>query len=113
MVSSASNFSRSGLRDWWLQRLTAVVIGVYAIYLLIYVACHPHLSFVAWQWLFACVPMRVFSTLVLGSVLAHAWIGIWTVFTDYIKITWLRVILISALVLGLFAYVVWGLCIIW
>ena len=33
MVASATSFGRSGLHDWLVQRVTAVVLAVYVIYL--------------------------------------------------------------------------------
>lgn len=112
MVGSTS-FSGNGLRDWLLQRFSAIVIGAYAIYLLLYACCHHTITYQMWHHLFSSVWMQIFSTVVLLSVLIHAWIGLWTVFTDYVKVTWLRMTLLGLLLVGLLSYVAWGLWIIW
>jgi succinate dehydrogenase / fumarate reductase membrane anchor subunit len=33
-----------------------------------------------------CTVMRIFSYWLLLSLAAHAWIGMWTVFTDYLTV---------------------------
>jgi len=64
--------------------------------------------------------MKVFSTLAVLATAAHAWIGMWTVGTDYIRAhyfgahaTALRVIYQFACLAALFVYVVVGLQIFW
>ena len=113
MVSSITNLGRNGLADWVIQRITALVIGVYVVFLLGFFLAHPHLTYATWHSLFACTLMRVCSLLVLLCICAHAWIGLWTVFTDYIKCSRLRFTLEVLLVLALFFYVLWGASIFW
>lgn len=57
--------------------------------------------------------MRYATLLALLSLIAHAWIGIWTVTTDYIKPLWLRLSMHGLVILALLLYVVWGVHIIW
>ena len=44
----------------------------------------------AWHALFHCAWFQIASLVALFTVSLHAWIGIWTVTTDYIKCTALR-----------------------
>ena len=64
--------------------------------------------------------MKIVNTIVLLSVVAHAWIGIWAVLTDYVttrllgdKGTVIR-LLLQILAIGvLVVYTLWGLAIVW
>jgi succinate dehydrogenase / fumarate reductase, membrane anchor subunit len=120
MVTSVTSFGRSGLYDWLIQRVSAVVMAAYTVFIVVYLLLNPELTFAQWQLLNQHFCMRVFSLLTLISFIAHAWIGLWAVVTDYItvrlmgpKATFLRIV--SQMGLGLVAivYLVWGIQIIW
>lgn len=108
-----SRGSRSGFRDWVAQRATAILVGAYALFLIGYFLCHQPLYFAAWQNLFACTWMKVASFVVLLAILWHAWIGLWTVFTDYVKCAYLRLFLELGLIVLLLGYLAWGIDILW
>lgn len=113
MMQSATSLTSSGLRDWMVQRVTAVVLGLYFIFLIGYFACHPHLAYSDWQALFANPLMRIFTFLALLSVVGHAWVGMWTVFTDYIHNTAVSIIVQALMILALLSYLAWGVAILW
>lgn len=101
--------SRSGLRDWLVQRISAVVIGAYLIFIVAYLLGNQPLYFAEWQTLFASAWLKVATLIVLIAILWHTWIGLWTVLTDYVKNTGMRLALQSAVVILLLSYVLWGL----
>lgn len=113
MVASVTSFGRNGLYDWLMQRVTAVILAAYTLFLLGYLVVNPDLSYAQWSELFASTSMRIFSLLALLSIGAHAWIGLWTVSTDYIKATGMRFIFQAFCGLVMFAYIVWGVQILW
>lgn len=128
MVRSISNFGRSGLSDWMLQRVSAVVMTVYFVWLLALFICHAPTSHADLVSLFSATWVRIFSTLALLSVVVHAWIGAWSIVTDYVtarffklelgielgdKATVLRILLEIVLILLMLVYTLWGLVIIW
>ena len=113
MVTNITNFGRSGLADWLMQRVTAVIMLAYTLCLLSFFLTSPSIDYVTWKALFGGTAMRIFSLLALLSIAAHAWIGLWTVATDYIKPTGIRVIYHLVVILALFAYVVWGVQVLW
>lgn len=113
MVKSVLSVYRQGLRDWIIQRVSAIIMAVYTFGLLFYFVSHPDLSFAEWHALFACTGMKIATILFLACVLAHAWIGIWTVFTDYVKPFVLRAILNCLVLILLAALFIWGLLILW
>jgi len=49
----------------------------------------------------------------LLSIAGHAWVGLWTVTTDYMKSAGQRLLAQAVVILGVFVYVVWGIQIIW
>ena len=78
-----------------------------------FLVLHPGLQFNAWHAVFTCPYMRVLSVLALMSLLIHAYIGMWTVLTDYVKPVALRVTLEVLVYLSLVAYLIWGIAIVW
>lgn len=113
MVKTVLSVSHQGLRDWIIQRSSAIFMAVYSIALMAYFICHSGLSFAEWHGLFAQAWMKVFTSLFIVGLLWHAWIGIWTIFTDYVKPFVLRTILNFFVLLMLFACFCWGVLILW
>ena len=114
MVNSVTNLGRSGLYDWVVQRLTAVILALYTLFLLGFVIASPDLQFSQWQGLFAQTWMKVFSLAALISICAHAWVGMWTISTDYLtKSAALRFAFQLVCAGFLFVYLVWGIDILW
>jgi len=127
MVTAVTNLGRSGLSDWLIQRVSAVVLLAYIVFLLIVMA-DSSLDYGQWHELFAQTWVRIFSLAALLSIAMHAWIGIWCVATDYLtpyvlnlklgpffgsKATVLRLSFLAASAIVLFTYVVWGIQILW
>ncbi|GIX30817.1 MAG: succinate dehydrogenase hydrophobic membrane anchor subunit [Porticoccaceae bacterium] len=120
MVTNATSFSRSGLSDWLLQRLTALILAAYTLFLVGYLALHPDLDYAAWARLFAGLPMKLFTLAAAVSLAIHAWIGLWTVLTDYVTerllgpvATPLRLALEIAMILVNLGFAVWAIDILW
>jgi len=105
--------SHSGLRDWLIQRISSVIIGTYTLFIVIYLLNYHPLYFAQWKNLFSMVSMKIATLVVLISILWHAWIGLWTVLTDYVQVTAWRLFLQSAVVVALLIYVIWGVEILW
>ena len=113
MGVSVTNFSRNGLSDWIIQRFSAVVLAVYSVFIIGYLLANPDLDYAQWSEFFSCTAVRVFSVLALVSPVAHAWIGMWTISTDYFKPAVLRFVFQLVCFLAMFVYFVWGIEIIW
>jgi succinate dehydrogenase / fumarate reductase membrane anchor subunit len=113
MVKSVLSVKHQGLTDWVIQRSTAIIMAIYSIGLIGYLFVHSSLSFIEWRFLFSHMGMKVATVLFITSVLYHAWIGIWTIFTDYVKLPVLRCVLDFVVLLVLFACFVWGILIVW
>lgn len=84
MVTMISNLGRNGLSDWVVQRVSAVILLAYILFLGGTILLTPEMQYAHWQGLFSQTWMRIFSLISLLSLCAHAWIGMWTVATDYL-----------------------------
>lgn len=120
MVSSVTGLGRSGLSDWLIQRVSAVVLLAYLLFIAAYIGTADTLTHAQWQGLFSETWMRVFSLGALLSLCAHAWIGMWTISTDYITnrmlgaaATRIRLLFQLACLLVLLCYFVWCVQILW
>lgn len=120
MVTNVTSFSRSGLSDFLLQRVTAVVLALYALCVIGFFLVTPDLTHAKLAGYFGSTPMQLFSLLAVLSTAAHAWIGMWTIGTDYLRpahvgssATLLRFVYFALVVIALFVYVVWAVRIFW
>jgi|KBSSwiStaDraftv2_1062776.scaffolds.fasta_scaffold31514_3 succinate dehydrogenase / fumarate reductase membrane anchor subunit len=120
MVTAVTNLGRSGLSDWLIQRVTALVLLAYTLFIVGVVFFGPEMQYAEWVALFSQTWVRVFSLAALLSIAAHAWIGLWSVSTDYLtermmgsKANVLRLMFQAVVAMALFTYVVWGIQILW
>jgi succinate dehydrogenase / fumarate reductase, membrane anchor subunit len=75
----------SVLFDWFMQRMTAVLMTIYTFILLIWLLCATHFSYEGWVSIFA-VPWMKFATLTAFlSLCYHAWVGMRDIWIDYVK----------------------------
>lgn len=113
MVTNVTSLTGNGLKDWLIQRVTSVYFAAYSLFLLGFIVLHPHVSYPVWQELFHASWFRIASAIALLALSLHAWIGVWTVTTDYIKCTAIRLSVQLLVVLVLLGQFVWGLMIVW
>lgn len=120
MVVNVTSFGRSGLSDFVVQRVSAVIIGAYVLCVSGFFLVNPGMTHAVLLDYFSGLPIKVFSTLTLLATAAHAWIGMWTVGTDYIRphyfgrhATVFRLTYQFGCLFVLFIYVLWGLLIFW
>ncbi len=120
MRYSSTSYSRNGISDWLAQRVSAYVLAVYFVVIVGYLLCNPGLEYAQWKGFMSCTAMQIFSLLALVALAAHAWVGMWTVFTDYVterqmgaKATAIRIFLQTGMAICIFVYVVWGIQILW
>ena len=113
MVTNVTSLGRSGLYDWMIQRATAIILAAYVVFIVGFFIVTPDVTYETWKGFFQSSCVRIFSLLALISMLAHAWIGMWTVSTDYLKATGVRFVFQALCGTGAFVYLVWGIEIIW
>jgi succinate dehydrogenase / fumarate reductase membrane anchor subunit len=103
----------NGLRDWLWQRFSAIVLGIYFFVLMGFFVMHPHLHFATLKNYFSTLWVQIFTLLALLSLFLHAWVGMWTVITDYIKPAVIRFVAQALVILALVIYFFWGIEILW
>ena len=120
MVTNVTSFGRSGLSDVGRQRGSAGVLGACGLCGGGWFAVNPDAGQAAFAAWFSSTPMVVFATLSVAALVAHAWIGMWTVGTDYLRphyfgraSTVVRLAYQGLTAALLFGYLVWALAVIW
>ncbi|MDP2694007.1 MAG: succinate dehydrogenase, hydrophobic membrane anchor protein [Gallionella sp.] len=113
MVNRVVTGAHYGLRDWLIQRITAVVMALYSVALAGYLLLQPQLNYGVWTDLFSGQPMRTFTLLFLLSVFYHAWIGMRDIVMDYVKPAGVRLAIHVLAILVSLLYAIWAVQILW
>ena len=113
MVNRIVTGAHYGLRDWLVQRVTAVVMAVYVLAVAAWVLWQPSFGYDVWTDLFSGNMMRTFSLLFLLSLFYHAWIGVRDIVMDYVKPASIRLLIHVSVILALILYVIWAVQILW
>lgn len=120
MVTNATSLSRSGLSDWVIQRSSAYILAVYTFVVLGSFIANPDMGYEQWSALFNATPMRLFSLIAIFALCGHAWIGLWTITTDYLNVhhvgsfaTASRLTVQGVCALITVTYLLWGIQIFW
>ncbi|HXC40792.1 MAG TPA: succinate dehydrogenase, hydrophobic membrane anchor protein [Burkholderiales bacterium] len=113
MVNRVVVGAHYGLGSWLVQRVSAIVIAVYAVIMAIaLLGGHAH-DYAAWKALFGQGWLRFATFLFVVSLLLHAWVGMRDIWMDYVKSTGLRLTLEALTVLWLVGCGGWALQILW
>ena len=102
-----------GLRDWLIQRISAVVMAAYILFVAVYLTMQPRLGYDEWTAFFSSLAVRTFSLLFLLSLFYHAWIGVRGIVMDYVNSAGVRLIIHALTVLALLLYAIWSVQILW
>lgn len=102
-----------GLRDWLVQRVTAVVMAVYSLLMVVVFLRLPAIDFLHWKGLWGLPAIRYSTVLFLLCVYYHAWIGMRDIIMDYIKDPGLRLTIYVVVIGALICYAVWSVQILW
>ena len=113
MVNVVTSFGKSGLHDWLIQRVTAVILFIYCILIFCFFIFNKNISYDILNMFFDNVGVKIFTLISILSLSAHAWVGLWTVLTDYVKFFYLRLPIQILINLLLISYVFIGIEILW
>ena len=103
----------SGLRAWLVQRVSAVYMLLFILFLLTHLIVDPSRSYVAWHDWILSPAINVVTSVFVVALLAHAWVGVRDVVMDYVHPIALRVLVLSSLVLYLAGLAGWLARILW
>ena len=106
-----------GLRDWLVQRLTAVILALYLVFFVIYLVVEMRTAggfgYEQWAGMFVPVWMKVLTLIAVLALIYHAWIGMRDVWMDYVRPTGIRLSLLLVTVLWLVFCAIWSVQILW
>ncbi len=103
-----------GLRDWLVQRVTAVLMALFTVIVLAQVifSAGP-IGYDKWAGIFASQWMKVLTFAVIVALLYHVWVGVRDVFMDYIKPVGIRLPLQIVSIVWLFGCAGWTIQALW
>lgn len=113
MVNRIVSGARYGLKDWLVQRFTALIMLIYTLGLLGWLALQTAVDYEAWRALFGNVWVRYFTLLFAFSLFLHAWVGMRDILMDYVRAPRLRLPLQVAVIVALLIYAMWAVNILW
>jgi len=102
-----------GIKDWLLQRLTAVIMAAYTLLVLAIVLWNGGIEYALWKALFGDGAFKLATFLFMVALLYHAWIGVRDIYMDYLKPVGIRLTLELLSVAVLIAYLGWTIDILW
>jgi succinate dehydrogenase / fumarate reductase membrane anchor subunit len=103
-----SQYVLEGLRPWVIQRVSAVYILLFTLYIVFSLLAAHQFSYIAWRdWLY-----HPFNTTVVGifiiALLFHAWIGVRDIVLDYVHNIMLRIFILAVLMAVLIGSALWA-----
>ena len=101
-----------GLKDWLAQRITAVVMALYTLFMLVALPLGAD-SYEAWRGLMSNGLVRFVTFLFIVSLCYHAWVGVRDIWMDYVNPVGVRLALHVLTLLALVGYAGWAVQIIW
>ena len=102
-----------GVRDWLVQRATAVLMALFTIVMIVECLRSGPMSYEKWAGIFAHQWMKVLTFVMIGSILWHAWVGVRDVLMDYVKPLAARLALQVAAIVWLVGCAGWALQVLW
>jgi len=102
-----------GLRDWVIQRVSAVVMLLYTLYLIALVIAGGGPSYALLSALRGSTTFKLATFVFMAALLYHAWIGVRDIYMDYLHAAGVRLALESITVVVLIAYLGWTIQILW
>jgi len=103
-----SGSAHAGLTEWFLQRVSSIYMAGFVVFVIVSLSITPVHDYLAWKAWFAAGPMRLAWALFFLSVLVHAWVGLRSVYMDYLHPLWLRFAVLLLTAIGLLALGLWS-----
>lgn len=103
-----------GLRDWIVQRATAVLMILFTLLVLAQVIfTRGPIGYETWAGIFAPQWMKVLTYALVIALIWHVWVGMRDIWMDYIKPVWLRLSLQVFTIVWLVGCAGWAFQVLW
>lgn len=99
--------SHRGMTAFLVQRITSLYLGVFTVYLAGWLFGKPAQDYASWFAYFAGGTVRLAWGLFFASLLAHVWVGLRSIYMDYLRPTSLRFAVSTVTAFGLMALALW------
>ncbi|HEX9812438.1 MAG TPA: succinate dehydrogenase, hydrophobic membrane anchor protein [Burkholderiales bacterium] len=99
--------SHRGVTAFLVQRITSLYLALFTVYVVFWLASKPASDFAGWSAYFESGLVRMAWGLFFASLLAHAWVGLRSIYMDYLKAMWLRFTISTLTAFGLMAVALW------
>lgn len=103
----------SGLRAWLVQRISAVYMLLFIVFLLVRFLLAPAASYPAWRAWMLNPAISIATFVFFVALLAHTWVGMRDVILDYVKPLAVRVSVLTLLGFFLTGLGAWVVRILW
>jgi succinate dehydrogenase / fumarate reductase membrane anchor subunit len=100
--------ARRGVAAFLVQRATSLYLGAFTVYFILRLALAPIGGYQDWADYFASGAVRLAWLLFVGSLLAHVWTGLRSIYMDYLPHDGWRFGVSLATAFGLIALGVWA-----
>jgi succinate dehydrogenase / fumarate reductase membrane anchor subunit len=102
-----------GLRDWLVQRITAVLMALFTLVLLLQVLFGGPLGYDRWAAIFSQQWMKSATFVIVLALAWHAWVGMRDIWMDYIKPVGIRLALQVFTIVWLVGCAGWAIQVLW
>ncbi|MBK9362551.1 MAG: succinate dehydrogenase, hydrophobic membrane anchor protein [Rubrivivax sp.] len=102
-----------GLRDWLVQRITAVLMTLFTLVLLVQVLLPGPMGYDKWAGIFSAQWMKLLTYVVIVSLIWHAWVGMRDIWMDYVQPVGVRLVLQVVTLAWLIGCAGWALQVLW
>ena len=99
----------SGMKAWLIQRFSGIYIALVAVAIVVIIGSAKPANYQQWTALFSDPWMQTALSIFIVTLLFHAWIGLRDIILDYIHPIWIKMIIMTAVVLMLVASGFWFL----
>lgn len=113
MVKRIVTGAHYGLRDWLAQRVTAVVMAIFIIWLVAALLISSPGNHAELKAVFSNQWIRIASFVFLLSLFWHTWVGMRDILMDYVHPAGIRLALEILVILSLLFYAIWSVEILW
>ncbi len=98
-----------GLNAWLIQRASSLYLAGYLLYAGWQLLSSPPAGYAAWKALASGAGMRVATALFFVALLAHAWVGLRSVWMDYLRPAAVRLAVSLLSAAALMALALWAI----